>query len=275
MTDDRLTEIAARAAASADPGACGTCRSRVRDGLSVEHDECAARATLFEAPGQPDYEELVDLTADQKTALPAQFHTPVFDKLGTPKAWLCRVCWGDGWVTKWPCATAQKHGAQVFTEKDLAERTGQQLADQLEQARSIAVELENENARLTAELAKYDGKEPTVAEEMQHLNRCLTAVYDLCEETKQGARRWENPLPVPEWVAAVEKAADGDRPDNPDDKRRRIYIDGTGHAWIDQSVTSEGTRWIAPVAGSLPGAVETEASVADRTGSLREIGRAW
>lgn len=65
-----------------------------------------------------------------------------------------------------------------------------------------------------AELEKYVGKEPTVAEEMQHLNRCLDAVYDLCEEAKRAAGRWENPLPVPEWVAAVEQAADGDRPLN-------------------------------------------------------------
>ncbi|MFJ3949032.1 hypothetical protein ACIPXV_03035 [Streptomyces libani] len=63
-----------------------------------------------------------------------------------------------------------------------------------------------------AELEKYVGKEPTVAEEMQHLNRCLDAVYAVVEEAKRGAQRWENPLPVPEWVAAVEQAADGNRP---------------------------------------------------------------
>lgn len=63
-----------------------------------------------------------------------------------------------------------------------------------------------------AELERYVGKEPTVAEEMEHLSRCLNAVYDLCDEAKRGAGRWENPLPVPEWVAAVEQAADGDRP---------------------------------------------------------------
>ncbi|MFF6847060.1 MULTISPECIES: hypothetical protein [Streptomyces] len=89
------------------------------------------------------------------------------------------------------------------------------LVDQLEQARRIAVELENENARLADERAKYVGKEPTIAEEMQHLNRCLNAVYDLCEQAKENAGRWETPLPVPEWVEAVEKAADGEREIDP------------------------------------------------------------
>ncbi|MGW7597301.1 hypothetical protein [Streptomyces antimycoticus] len=74
-----------------------------------------------------------------------------------------------------------------------------------------ARELENRVEQLTDELAKYVGKEPTVAEEMAYLNRCLNAVYDLCEQTKKNARRWENPLPVPEWVDAVEQAADGQR----------------------------------------------------------------
>ncbi|MCM1943196.1 hypothetical protein NC239_33845 [Streptomyces sp. G3] len=37
-----------------------------------------------------------------------------------------------------------------------------------------------ENARLRAELEKYVGKEPTVAEEMAYLNRCIDAVLDLC-----------------------------------------------------------------------------------------------
>ncbi|WP_327223093.1 hypothetical protein OG229_02795 [Streptomyces platensis] len=161
---DRLTEIAARAAASADPGACGTCRSRVRDGLPVEHDECAARATLLEAPGHPYYEDLVDLTAEEKAALPARFHTPAFDNLGRPNAWLCRVCWGDGWVTQWPCATAQKHGAEVFTADHLAEDESRKQAAQLEQARTIAVELENENARLATELERHVGHEPAAGD---------------------------------------------------------------------------------------------------------------
>ncbi|MFC5802742.1 hypothetical protein [Streptomyces formicae] len=134
---------------------------------------------------------------------------------------------------------------------------------------------ETEVERLRAELAKYVGKEPTVVEEMAYLNRCLNAVHDVCDAAEKQATRWEQPLPVPEWVATVREAATGERTDNPNDRRRRIYIDGNGDAWLDQSVTSDGTRWIAPLAGSMPTGSEAEAAVRGRTGSLREIGRCW
>lgn len=106
----------------------------------------------------------MDLTAEEKAALPARFHTPAFDNLGRPNAWLCRVCWGDGWVTQWPCATAQKHGAEVFTADHLAEDESRKQAAQLEQARTIAVELENENARLATELERHVGHEPAAGD---------------------------------------------------------------------------------------------------------------
>ncbi|MFG2400717.1 hypothetical protein [Streptomyces lydicus] len=149
-----------------------------------------------------------------------------------------------------------------------------ELREQLEQARSIAVRLENENARLTAELEKYVGKEPTRDEELEYLSRCFHAVHDVLDEARRGADRWENPLAVPEWVAVVEKAAAGERPDNPDDKRRRIYLDGKGNAWIDHSVTSDGTRWISK-AGRIDDIGVTTDTVRADTGSLREIGRTW
>ncbi|MFD7996884.1 hypothetical protein [Streptomyces mexicanus] len=63
--------------------------------------------------------------------------------------------------------------------------------------------------RLRTELAKYVGKEPTIAEEMAYLSHCLDAVLDLCDDAERQATRWENPLPVPEWVAKVRAAAEG------------------------------------------------------------------
>lgn len=95
--------------------ACGTCRKAVEAGGTVVHEECAARAVLLSAPDYPDYEDLLDLTDDERLALPARFHTPQFDSLGRPNMWQCRVCWGDGWVTQWPCKAAQENGTQVFT----------------------------------------------------------------------------------------------------------------------------------------------------------------
>jgi hypothetical protein len=99
----------------ADEMACGTCRRAVAAGEKVEHSECAARAQLLPAPDMPDFEDLADLTDDEKAELPARFHIPVWIEDVTPQAWVCQVCWGDGWTSGWPCATATKHGGKVFT----------------------------------------------------------------------------------------------------------------------------------------------------------------
>ena len=64
-------------------------------------------------------------------------------------------------------------------------------------------------AELEATLAKYVGVEPTVAEELAYVSRCLHAVYDVCDAAEKQAIRWEQPLPVPDWVALVRNAADG------------------------------------------------------------------
>ncbi|MGA4941737.1 hypothetical protein [Streptomyces cinereoruber] len=112
----------------ADPKACGTCKKLVQDKKPVEHEGCAARAMLLLPPDQPMCEDLGDLTDQERIALPARFHTPVFDGLGQPNAWLCQVCWGDGWVSQWPCAPAQQHGSLVFTSECAAADTGAELA---------------------------------------------------------------------------------------------------------------------------------------------------
>lgn len=65
---------------------------------------------------------------------------------------------------------------------------------------------------LEAQLTKYVGHEPTIAEEMAYLSNCLDSVRTVCNQAEQQASRWENPLPVPEWVAKVRAAADGLEP---------------------------------------------------------------
>ncbi|MFJ9799907.1 hypothetical protein [Streptomyces sp. NPDC101145] len=127
-----------------DPNACGTCRALSASGRPIAHDECAARAVLLEAPDQPSYEDLVDLTEEQRAALPARFHTPHFDDLGKPHAWLCRVCWGDGWSTQWPCKTAVEHGAEVFTPDANAGQALETAAAEIERLRARVAELEAE-----------------------------------------------------------------------------------------------------------------------------------
>ena len=70
-------------------------------------------------------------------------------------------------------------------------------------------ELRARVAELEAELAKYVGNEPTIAEEMAYLSRCLDAVRDVCNAAEKQATRWEQPLAVPEWVEIVRTAAGG------------------------------------------------------------------
>jgi hypothetical protein len=106
----------------ADPMACGTCRDKVAAGERVEHDGCAQRATLLEPPDMPSYDVLCEMSEDDKRALPARFHVPTFDDCGVPNAWLCRVCWGEGSVSAWPCEAAVKHGTEVFTPDHEAEQ---------------------------------------------------------------------------------------------------------------------------------------------------------
>ncbi|MFD5910306.1 hypothetical protein ACFWHL_16465 [Streptomyces massasporeus] len=156
-------------------------------------------------------------------------------------------------------------------ERLRAERhtTNEALSDAAEALRANRDHL----SQLEAELAKYVGAEPTIAEEMEYLSGCLNAVRDLCDATEKQATRWENPLPVPDWVEQVRTATDGLRPDDPNDNRRRIYIDGKGEAWLSLS-HDRGIRYIGKLAGAFHGDDTTD-TVRERTGSLREIGRCW
>jgi hypothetical protein len=74
------------------------------------------RARIIEPKDQPDHETLAGLTEQQLAALPARFHTPEWMPAEVGAAFVCRVCHGEGWVTAWPCATARKHGAEVFEQ---------------------------------------------------------------------------------------------------------------------------------------------------------------
>lgn len=118
---ERRAEFLATRSATADLSACGTCRGNAAAGKPVTHDGCQQRATLLQAPDHPDYEILAGFPIEENRKLPARFHIPVFDDCGVPNAWLCAVCWAEGEVSQWPCATAQKYGGQVFTPLHEAE----------------------------------------------------------------------------------------------------------------------------------------------------------
>ncbi|WP_347732751.1 hypothetical protein [Streptomyces sp. CAU 1734] len=171
----------------AHSAACGTCRSLALSGQPIEHEECAARAVLLLAPDQPAYEDLVDLTDEQRQALPARFHTPVFEDCGRPNAWQCRVCWGDGWVAQWPCGPAQRQGALVFASEVAAE--------------DIAAELERLPARI-AELEPGTGTRQFLAFALDLAAEKITtrpAEFNEADEDALAAlRRWANERPAPD-----------------------------------------------------------------------------
>jgi len=134
---ERRAKFLAEKSTSADPNACGTCRSNAEAGKPVVHDECQQRATLLHAPDHPYYEILAGFSLEDNEKLPARFHVPVFDDCGKPNSWLCAVCQDEGTVTGWPCATATKYGTQVFTPLDKAETVQEKQAAELAAYRAL------------------------------------------------------------------------------------------------------------------------------------------
>lgn len=58
------------------------------------------------------------------------------------------------------------------------------------------------NAESEAILDRFERETDTAAR--------LSRVMDICDREQRNATRWENPIPVPEWVAVVQRAALGD-----------------------------------------------------------------
>ena len=60
-----------------------------------------------------EVDDINELTYEQRQALPARFHLPVFMDLTTPSLWICKVCWDDGVYVGWPCRPATCGGTEV------------------------------------------------------------------------------------------------------------------------------------------------------------------
>lgn len=98
-----------------------------------------------------------------------------------------------------------------------------------------------------------------------------------------------DPVPLAEWEKArAEETAEAVRElgalpmpvgkpasiQDPNDRRRRIYVDGKGNGWIDLSVDpTTGERDMVGITDAWKIATATE--IRDDTGDLREIGRCW
>lgn len=77
----------------------------------------------------------------------------------------------------------------------------------------------------------------------------------------------------PKWIRQT--IAEGLPREDMSDRRRRIYIDGHGDAWIDGVVENDGSMWLFQLSNMATASSEPQASVTKRTGSLHEIGRCW
>lgn len=148
-----LDTVALRVLATTDPSSCGTCRRLAGQGQPTEHIGCARRAVLLPAPDAPCYEDLGDLTDEQLAALPPRFHIPVYDGDKMPAGWLCAVCWGDGWVTSWPCEVATKFGGEVFTAEHHAERARADVHALANGVAGLSIELDKARAAVASEKA--------------------------------------------------------------------------------------------------------------------------
>lgn len=113
------------------------------------------------ADAKPGDDGLIgELSVPQRLALPAAFHRPVYDDLGTPHLWHCAVCWGDGWCSAWPCEPAAKDGGAVVLDPKgvaqaradgAAEERGAILAELAEfesEARAVKGKDDMDNARI-------------------------------------------------------------------------------------------------------------------------------
>ena len=92
--------------------------ARLCEDVAAQIDPTARTTYEGRYPAESDRAHSIDineLTADMREALPAQYHQPYFDDLGSPASWLCKVCWDAdaATVTAWPCTAARLGGVAV------------------------------------------------------------------------------------------------------------------------------------------------------------------
>lgn len=130
------------------------------------------------------------------------------------------------------------------------EQESARLRSALESARRGRRALRARVAELEAERSRYVGREPTTAEEMAHLSRCLDAVYDLCDDAERKGIVSGGPF----TVEAVRQAADGDRPaaDRPALPWAHVMPDGDLSDFLDDLLSAAMNRWRTDANGPVP-----------------------
>jgi hypothetical protein len=97
--------------------------SRTNDEDRAEYRALAKAALQASRPLPADYGSTWELTEEERSALPPEYHQPVWMDLSTPGYWMCSQCWGEGTSTTWPCEVAGREG------KTVAKAGGLQVAE--------------------------------------------------------------------------------------------------------------------------------------------------
>lgn len=54
-----------------------------------------------------------ELDEEVRLALPPALHLPGYVDTCKPAGWFCTSCYGDGWMTSWPCDVALRHPTYI------------------------------------------------------------------------------------------------------------------------------------------------------------------
>lgn len=180
----------------------------VGETCNVDLPDHGDRNATFVAAARTDVEQLVarvrrlegqlaEMTHCRDNAIRALHRDDIDTDIDVEEA-ITEALHGPGW--DW-----EDERTPSLIARDVAPEIRPALAkatQQRDEARARVRELE-------AERALYVGVEPTIAEEMAELTRGYIAAHAVCDAAEKQATRWENPLPVPEWVAAIRAALDG------------------------------------------------------------------
>ncbi|MGW0579806.1 hypothetical protein ACWD25_28440 [Streptomyces sp. NPDC002920] len=175
---------------------------------------------------------------------------------------------------------------------DQLTRDVQQLRGMLVEAHTRIGNLEKDSAELAARARRVAASHSAYMDDLVPGAEALAAQYELINRLAVTPVESELPLnPVEQALRLVLARLDEWQDDitpgeirsviaealprtDLSDKRRRIYIDGHDHAWIDAGRDPQnGEQDIAGI--SDPWKVKAAADVRAEAGSLREIGRCW
>lgn len=98
--------------------------ARLLDDVAAALDPTArttydGRHPILRESGEIEHSHLTEMTYEERQALPAVYHRPVFYDMATPASWVCAVCWDDGLLEGWPCRPATGGGATIAADLGL------------------------------------------------------------------------------------------------------------------------------------------------------------